>query len=600
MNLLTAEHISHSYTDRLLFDDISFHLNEGEKIGIIGVNGTGKSTLLKIISGLATPDKGTVTMGNNIKLSYLPQIPEFAQDDTVLHSCLRGLSEPEIWENEPEAKNMLTRLGIQNYSQPVQELSGGQKKRVALVRTLLSPSDILILDEPTNHLDSAMAEWLENYLKQFRGALIMVTHDRYFLDSVVTRIVELEHGKLYSYADSYLGYLALKAERKDMERATERKRQSLLRTEIQWMMRGARARSTKQKAHIARYEALRDVPPPRRNAPLEMTSMSSHLGKSTIELQNVSKSFCGVTLIQNFSYLFLKNDRIGIVGPNGCGKTTLMKLINGIISPDRGTVSIGQTVKMGYFSQENEMLDPSLKVIEYVREGAEIIHTPAGTVTASQMLERFLFPSDMHYTVIKKLSGGEKRRLCLLRILMGSPNVLFLDEPTNDLDIETLTILEDYLDSFAGIVVAVSHDRYFLDRIATRIFSFEDNGEIVPYEGGYSDFLAKSGGVRSTISDKKEKRRNENSTSKETWKTNAPKKIKFTYKEQREYETIETEIAALEEKIASCETEMSNCASNYTKLTELTEQKETAEAELLQKMERWEYLENLARKIREQ
>ncbi len=600
MNLLTAEHITHSYTERLLFDDVSFSLNEGEKVGIIGVNGTGKSTLLKIISGILPPDEGTVVKGTNLKICYLPQTPDFAPTDTVLLSTLQDLSEEERWEKEPEAKNMLTRLGILDFLQPVQELSGGQRKRIALVRTLLSGADILVLDEPTNHLDSSMAEWLEQYLKQFRGALIIITHDRYFLDSVVNRIVELEHGKLYSYSDSYLGYLSLKAERKEMEQATERKRQSLLRTEIQWMMRGARARSTKQKAHIARYEALKDVQPPKIDEKLELASVASRLGKTTVELEHISKSYDGRRLIRDFSYIFLRNDRIGIVGANGCGKTTLMKIINGVLEPDSGNLTIGQTVKMGYFSQENEALDDSLKVIEYLREGAEIIHTPTGTVTASQMLERFLFPSNMHYIPIEKLSGGEKRRLYLLRILMEAPNVLFLDEPTNDLDIETLTILEDYLDSFPGIVVTVSHDRYFLDRMARRIFAFEGNGTITQYEGGYTDYLEKSGGMVSNISDKKESTRNEHSASKETWKNNAPKKLKFSYKEQREYETIEADIASLEETIHSLEEQMTTCVSNYSKLTELTEEKETAEMELLEKMERWEYLEELAAKIQQQ
>lgn len=598
MNLLTAEHITHSYTERLLFDDISFHVNEGEKIGIIGINGTGKSTLLKIISGILTPDKGTVITGNNLKTCYLPQTPDFKDADTVLASALGCLSESEIWEKEPDAKNMLTRLGITDFEQLVKELSGGQRKRIALVRTLLSDSDILMLDEPTNHLDSAMAEWLENYLKQFRGAIVMITHDRYFLDSVVNRIVELEHGRLYNYQDSYLGYLALKSQRKEIELATERKRQSLLRKEIQWMMRGARARSTKQKAHIARYESLKNVEPPKTDSQIELSSLSSRLGKTTIELEHIRKSYNDAVLIKDFSYIFLKNDRIGIVGPNGCGKSTLLKLINGIVPPDSGNITIGQTVKIGYFSQENETLDDTLKVIEYVREGAELIHTPTGTITASQMLERFLFPSNMHYTLIESLSGGEKRRLYLLRILMEAPNVLFLDEPTNDLDIETLTILEDYLDSFAGIVVAVSHDRYFLDRISRRIFAFESNGTIAQFEGGYTDFLKKSGGISSNISDKKENKKKNNSATKNTWKNNTPKKLKFSYKEQREYETIEDDIAVLEKKISSYNKEMTECASNYTRLTELTEQKETAETELLEKMERWEYLEDLAEQIR--
>ena len=603
MNLLTAEGITHSYHDRRLFSGLSFHLNEGEKVGLIGINGTGKSTLLKIIAGMLVPDEGTVIRGNQLTLSYLPQSPEFADTDTVLSAALAGLTDNGIWEREPDAKNMLTRLGITEFTKPIHQLSGGQRKRVALVRTLLTDADILILDEPTNHLDSAMAEWLENKLKNYRGALVMITHDRYFLDSVVTRIVELEQGKLYSNADSYLGYLALKSERKEMEAATERKRQSLLKTEIQWMMRGARARSTKQKAHIARYEALRDVTPPKIDENVQMTSVASRLGRTTIELNGICKSYDDRTLIRDFSYIFLKNDRIGIIGPNGCGKSTLMKLINGIETPDSGTITIGQTEKIGYFSQENEYLDPSLKLIEYVREGAEVIHTPTGTISASQMLERFLFPSNMHYALIEKLSGGEKRRLYLLRILMEAPNVLFLDEPTNDLDIETLTILEDYLDHFAGIVVTVSHDRYFLDRVVRRIFAFEENGTITQYEGGYSDYLKKSGNKlseMSTISDKKESSRNPDSTSKDTWKKNAPKKLKFSYKEQRDYETIEEDIQKLEEKITSLEKEMEESASNYSRLTELNEEKENAEMALLEKMERWEYLEDLAAQIENQ
>ncbi len=603
MNLLTAEGITHSYHDRRLFSGLSFHLNEGEKVGLIGINGTGKSTLLKIIAGMLVPDEGTVIRGNQLTLSYLPQSPEFADTDTVLSAALAGLTDNGIWEREPDAKNMLTRLGITEFTKPIHQLSGGQRKRVALVRTLLTDADILILDEPTNHLDSAMAEWLENKLKNYRGALVMITHDRYFLDSVVTRIVELEQGKLYSYADSYLGYLALKSERKEMEAATERKRQSLLKTEIQWMMRGARARSTKQKAHIARYEALRDVTPPKIDENVQMTSVASRLGRTTIELNGICKSYDDRILIRDFSYIFLKNDRIGIIGPNGCGKSTLMKLINGIETPDSGSIAIGQTVKIGYFSQENEYLDPSLKLIEYVREGAEVIHTPTGTISASQMLERFLFPSNMHYALIEKLSGGEKRRLYLLRILMEAPNVLFLDEPTNDLDIETLTILEDYLDHFAGIVVTVSHDRYFLDRVVRRIFAFEENGTITQYEGGYSDYLRKSGdklSEMSTISDKKESSRNPDSISKDTWKKNAPKKLKFSYKEQRDYETIEEDIQKLEEKITSLEKEMEESASNYSRLTELNEEKENAEMALLEKMERWEYLEDLAAQIENQ
>lgn len=431
MNLLTAEGITHSYHDRRLFSDLSFHLNEGEKVGLIGINGTGKSTLLKIIAGMLVPDEGTVIRGNQLTLSYLPQSPEFADTDTVLSAALAGLTDNGIWEREPDAKNMLTRLGITEFTKPIHQLSGGQRKRVALVRTLLTDADILILDEPTNHLDSAMAEWLENKLKNYRGALVMITHDRYFLDSVVTRIVELEQGKLYSYADSYLGYLALKSERKEMEAATERKRQSLLKTEIQWMMRGARARSTKQKAHIARYEALRDVTPPKIDENIQMTSIASRLGRTTIELNGICKSYDDRTLIRDFSYIFLKNDRIGIIGPNGCGKSTLMKLINGIETPDSGSITIGQTVKIGYFSQENEYLDPSLKLIEYVREGAEVIHTPTGTISASQMLERFLFPSNMHYALIEKLSGGENAGcICFVSLWKRQTSSFWMSRPT--------------------------------------------------------------------------------------------------------------------------------------------------------------------------
>ena len=602
MNILNIEHISKIYGEKVIFDDVSLGIHSGDKIGVIGVNGTGKTTLLKIIAKINEPDKGQIICGNGIRVSYLPQNPEFPKKQSILEYVMDG-KEHQDWKTESEAKTILTKLGIYDFDEGCDHLSGGQKKRVALARTLVDPTEVLILDEPTNHLDSAMAEWLENKLKNYRGALVMITHDRYFLDSVVTRIVELEQGKLYSYADSYLGYLALKSERKEMEAATERKRQSLLKTEIQWMMRGARARSTKQKAHIARYEALRDVTPPKIDENVQMTSVASRLGRTTIELNGICKSYDDRTLIRDFSYIFLKNDRIGIIGPNGCGKSTLMKLINGIETPDSGTITIGQTVKIGYFSQENEYLDPSLKLIEYVREGAEVIHTPTGTISASQMLERFLFPSNMHYALIEKLSGGEKRRLYLLRILMEAPNVLFLDEPTNDLDIETLTILEDYLDHFAGIVVTVSHDRYFLDRVVRRIFAFEENGTITQYEGGYSDYLKKSGdklSEMSTISDKKESSRNPDSTSKDTWKKNAPKKLKFSYKEQRDYETIEEDIQKLEEKITSLEKEMEESASNYSRLTELNEEKENAEMALLEKMERWEYLEDLAAQIENQ
>jgi ATP-binding cassette subfamily F protein uup len=604
MNLLTAEHLSHSYTSKKLLDDASFSLNEGEKVGIIGVNGTGKSTLLKILAGLLTPDEGTVTKGTGLKTGFLPQTPLFEEGATVLEAAMSECPKEDCSRMEPEAKKMLTKLAITGFDQKIDELSGGQRKRVALVRTFLSEADILILDEPTNHLDSSMAEWLEYYLNDLKAAIIMITHDRYFLDSVAGRIVELDHGKLYSYDDNYLGYLALKEQRKAYENAAERKRQSILRTEIQWMMRGARARSTKQKAHIERYENLRDVEPPKRDVEAGFNELSSQMGKTlssrmgntTIELEHISKAYGDKILIKDFSYIFLKNDRVGIIGANGCGKSTLLKIINGVTEPDSGNVKIGQTVSIGFFSQENESLDENMRVIDYVREGAEVINTTEGRITASQMLERFLFPADMHYALISRLSGGEKRRLILLRILMTATNVLFLDEPTNDLDIETLTILEDFLDHYTGIVVTVSHDRYFLDRVVNRIFAFEEGGQIKQYEGGYTDFLQKSGGLAASVNDKKSNVKNSGSESVNTWKT-APKKAKFSYKEQREYETIEGEIETLEKKIEEVTAEAEKNTSNYGRLMELNETKEKLEEELLNKMERWEYLEDLAKKI---
>ncbi len=491
MNLVTIEHLTKSYTERLIFDDTDFSINEGEKIGLIGINGTGKSTLLKIVAGLEEPDKGTVVRGRNLDMRYLPQNPKFTEGDTIIESILRdNEGHPHIWDMESQAKTMLTKVGIYDFDAKVETLSGGQRKRVALVSTLMADTDLLILDEPTNHLDSDMADWLEDHLKKFRGAILMITHDRYFLDSVANRIVELDKGKFYSYQTNYEGYLEMRAERLDMAQASERKRQSILRVELEWMKRGARARSTKQKAHIQRYEALRDQKGPELDQSMELESISSRLGRTTVELDHLCKAYGDKTLIKDFTYIFLKNDRVGIIGPNGSGKSTLMKMIAGWVQPDSGTIEIGQTVKMGYFSQENEAMDESLKVIDYIKNVAEYVQTKDGSVSASMMLERFLFPSSVQYTTIDRLSGGEKRRLYLLRILMDAPNVLLLDEPTNDLDIRTLTILEDYLDSFQGIVITVSHDRYFLDRIVRRIFAFEGNGKITQYEGGFTDYQA--------------------------------------------------------------------------------------------------------------
>lgn len=606
MSLITVENLTHSYTDRKLFDKASFHLSEGEKVGIIGVNGTGKSTLLKIVAGEEVPDEGDIVMRRNLQIAYLPQNPVFEQGESVLQAALprRGQISVEPAEYEAEAKNYLIKLGFVNWNQQVEELSGGQRKRVALVRVLLTPCDVLILDEPTNHLDSAMAEWLENYLRGTKKGLIMITHDRYFLDCVVNRIVEIDKGSLYSYSCNYEGYLERKAEREEIAFATERKRQSILRKEIAWIQRGARARSTKQKAHIARYEKLRDMDAPEVEKTVVITSGSSRLGKTTVELRNIGKSYGDCCVIKDFSYTFLRTDRVGIVGANGCGKSTLLKMIVGEISPDCGTITVGQTVKIGYFSQESESIDDSLRVIDYVREGGEVIHTSEGDITAAVLLERFLFSPDMQYSLVSKLSGGEKRRLYLLRILMESPNVLFLDEPTNDLDIATLTILEDYLDSFDGIVVAVSHDRYFLDRIATRILAFEGNGTIKQYEGGYTAYQKKTNHVISVktagIDSLETGVENRKKVNRNNWKEDAPKKLKMSYKEQREYETIETDIAALEEAIQKYEEEIMIYARDFVKLNEVTVKKEELETELLEKMERWEYLEELAEKIAQQ
>ena len=616
MNLLTIEHLTKSYTERLLFNDTAFSINEGEKVGLIGINGTGKSTLLRIAAGLEEPDGGTVVKGRSLYIRYLPQIPEFTPGDTILDSIVRdNKNEPHfssVEELKASAKTMLNRLEIEDFDAKVETLSGGQRKRVALASVLLSTADLLILDEPTNHLDSQMADWLEGYLKAFKGALLMITHDRYFLDSVTNRIVELDKGKLYSYQGGYEKYLELKAERLSMAEAAERKRQSILRTEIAWMQRGARARSTKQKAHIKRYENLRDQSGPQFDKQVELSSVSSRMGKTTVELHHISKSYGEKKLIEDFSYIFLKNDRVGFVGHNGCGKTTLMKIIDGRVKPDAGELVIGQTIKIGYYSQEIEKdasagvayMDPSLKVIEYIRNTAEYVRTEDGLVSASAMLERFLFPPEEQYGIIGKLSGGEKRRLNLLRVLMEAPNVLILDEPTNDLDIRTLTILEDYLDNYDGIVITVSHDRYFLDRVVNRIFAFEEDGKICQYEGGYTDYVNRlaeegkvpAGHILDAKNDTTTSVEKENQTSSmDTWKRE--RKLKFSYKEQKEYETIEDDIAALEQKIEELDAQTLKFSSDFVKLNEITKEKEQTEQLLEEKMERWEYLEDLAAKI---
>lgn len=603
MNLLTLEHITKSYTEKILVKDADFSLNTGEKVGIIGINGTGKSTLLRLIAGLEEPDEGTRTIGNGLAVRYLPQTPEFAEDATVLEGVLAG-NMPHGKDDylESQAKSMLNTLEVFDFDQPVKELSGGQKKRVALANVLLSSADILILDEPTNHLDSAMADWLEEYLKKFKGALVMVTHDRYFLDSVTNRIVEIDKGKTYGYVGGYSKFLELKAEREAIAISTEKKRQNMLRIELEWMRRGARARSTKQKAHIQRYEALRDQKGPEFDAQVEMSSVKSRLGRTTVELLNISKGYGDRTLINDFSYIFLKNDRIGIIGPNGCGKSTLMKLIMGVEPIDSGEIVIGQTVKLGYFSQENEYMDHSQKVIDYIRDVAEFVPTAEGSVSAAKMLERFLFPSDLQYQVIGRLSGGERRRLYLLRVLMEAPNVLILDEPTNDLDIQTLMILEDYLDTFPGIVITVSHDRYFLDRVVRRIFAFEANATLTQYEGGYTDYQAAVNAKKAEPQEGwTEKPKEElKAASGANWKQDArhnPKKLKFTYKEQKDFETIEADIEALEEKIAEKEAEALKAARDFVKLNQIMEEKAGLEKTLEEKMDRWMYLEDLAARI---
>lgn len=610
MNLINIENVTKAYTERKLLDGASFSLQDGEKVGVIGINGTGKSTLLKIIAGIEEPDEGSVVRANHIVVRYLPQNPVFDGNMTILESVLSGADVSDSWTVESDAKSLLTKLGITDFTQKVGELSGGQRKRLALVAAVVVPCDVLILDEPTNHLDSVMSDWLEDFLKKWRGALVMVTHDRYFLDAVCSRIVEVDKGAVYSYDTNYSGYLERKAAREESAEASERKRQSILRKEIEWMKRGARARSTKQKGRIKRFEEMQGETAPQQDGQVEIGSVSTRMGRTTVELEHISKSYGERVLIRDFSYIFLKADRIGFIGPNGSGKTTLMKMIDGRVVPDAGTITIGQTIKIGYYTQEIEnskdagiaYMDPEEKVIDYIRNTAEYVRTTEGLVSATMMLERFLFPSSQQYSPIGKLSGGEKRRLNLLRVLMEAPNVLILDEPTNDLDIKTLTILEDYLDSYDGIVIAVSHDRYFLDRVVRRIFAFEGDGEIRQYEGGYTDYRNRLEEEGRQMSGMSQSAAAENGTqtntapdSKATWTSG--KKLKFSYKEQREYETIEDDIAALEQKVEDLDNEMAANATNAAKLRELMEEKEQTEAALEEKMERWEYLEELAAKI---
>ncbi len=597
MNILNIEHVSKIYGEKKIFDDVSYGIHEGDKIGIIGINGTGKTTLLKIIAGLEETDEGEVIKQNGLRITYLPQNPEFPEGATVLDYVVDGKLQME-WNTESEAKTVLNKLSITDHHAPIATLSGGQKKRVALARTLINPADVLILDEPTNHIDNEMALWLEDYLNKFKGVIIMVTHDRYFLDRVTNKILEISHGKLYGYTANYSQFLELKSQREEMELASERKRQSVLRMEIEWAKRGCRARTTKQKARLERLEALKNGKAPVRDATVELESIGTRMGKKTIELHNISKSYGDKTLIKDFEYIVLKNQRLGIIGPNGCGKSTLMKLIVGAIEPDAGSVEIGDTVQIGYFAQEAEEMDPTQRAIDYIKDVADYVPTKDGRITASQLLERFLFDGNLQYTPIGKLSGGEKRRLYLCKILIESPNVLILDEPTNDLDIPTLTILEDYLESFQGIVIAVSHDRYFLDNLVDRIFAFEGDGALKQYEGGYTEYLEARQRAEESVAVKSVQTAPK-MTGKD-WKKDQPTKLKFTFKEQKEYDTIDEDIAALEEKIESLDAEMMANATNSAKLSQLTVEKENVEQQLEEKMERWVYLNDLAERIAEQ
>lgn len=591
MNILNIEHISKIYGEKVIFEDASFGVQEGDKVGIIGINGTGKSTLLKMLAGEEVPQTGQIIMQNNKRLAYLPQNPQFPENATIL-------SYIQDCETEWKVQSNLTQLGITEYEKQIAVLSGGQRRKVALAKILAQDFDILLLDEPTNHLDEAMILWLEDYLKSFRGTVLMVTHDRYFMDKVTNRILEISHGKMYGYEANYSKFLELKAEREEMELASERKRQSVLRMELEWAKRGCRARTTKQRARLERLEALKNTAVPVGDQSVELESVETRMGKKTIELKHISKKYGDQVLVEDFNYILLKNQKLGIIGPNGCGKSTLMKLMAGLVEPDSGMVEMGETIKIGYFAQEEQEMDDSQRVIDYVKDIAEYINTKDGRISASQMLERFLFTPDMQYAPIGKLSGGEKRRLYLLGVLSSEINVLLLDEPGNNLDIPTLTILEDYLNSFFGIVVTVSHDRYFLDNVVDRIFEFAGNGKLQQYEGGYTDYLEakerRNGNVKQTVQTEKKEEKKDSAKS---WKQNRTAKLKFTFKEQKEFETIDDDIAKLEGKLEELEQEIMKNATNSGKLNELTVEKEEAEALLEEKMDRWVYLNDLAEKI---
>ena len=588
--LLSAEHISINFGSRQLLDDINLYLNEGDKIGIVGINGTGKSTLLRVLSGTLAPDAGTLSRNPNVQLSFLPQNPEMQDDATILEQVFLRFPAEFRALNEYEAKAMLGKLGFTDFDQKVGTLSGGQRKRVALAAALIHPADVLLLDEPTNHLDTEMIAWLEDWLRRFRGGVVMVTHDRYFLERVVNRITEVSRGKLYHYEANYSRYLELKEQRAEMAEASERKRQSILRREREWIQRGCRARSTKSKDRIERYEALRDQAAPETESAVQMATASSRLGRKTILLDHVSKSYDGRTVIGDFSYGIGREDRIGIVGHNGAGKSTLLGLIGGRVAPDSGTVEQGATVRIGWFSQEGRELDPQQRVYDFIHQVAEEVRTDQGTFSAAQMMERFLFPPELQSVPIGRLSGGERRRLYLLSVLMEAPNILLLDEPTNDLDVTTLAILEDYLEDFPGAVLTVSHDRFFLDRVADQIFEVRGDGDVERYSGNYSDYAAQRREKAEPAAKKQEKSAQERPRS-------HSQKLRFSFKEQREFEHIDEEIAHLEEQLADCAAEQERCGSDYVRLQELQAQQEELQKQLDEKTDRWVYLNDLAERI---
>lgn len=609
MNIINIEHISKIFGGKVIFDDVSCGISEGEKIGVIGINGTGKTTLLRVLAGLEQPDEGQVITQNGIRIAYLQQNPAFPEEKTVLSYVTDGMWDMD-WTLQSEAKSMLNQLGIVDHEQPLAELSGGQRRKAALVRTLVQDFDVLLLDEPTNHLDNEMLTWLEDYLNRYKRTVIMVTHDRYFLDRVSNRILELDHGKIYSYEANYSKFLELKVQREEMALATERKRQSVLRMELEWAKRGCRARSTKQRARLERLEALKAGKAPVSDATLEIEATAARMGRKTVELHHISKRYGEKVLIDDFDYIVLKNQRLGIIGPNGCGKSTLIKIIAGLIEPDSGSVEIGETIQLGYFAQEVPDMNTEQRVIDYIKDVAEYLPTKDGKISASQMLERFLFTPEMQYAPVSKLSGGEKKRLYLLKVIFTGANVYLFDELSNDIDIQTLTILEDFLNSFPGIVITVSHDRYFLDNVVDRIFEFDGNGHLQQYEGGYTDYLetkqkrtsqetSESGNA---LFGKSGKGKSEEGSSKSSrdWKQNRKTKLKFSYKEQKEFETIDDDIAHLEDGIAALEAEILANATNPGKLNELMKEKEKAEHALEEKMNRWVYLNDLAEKIESQ